>query len=166
MPESIDQIVFYGTLMRGSRPFLGAQENIPLLGEKIRFVRECQIAGRLFDIGRYPGLVETAIARHPPQVDGELYEILDTQVIDWLDEYEGFYRDAPDISRYIRKSVVLIDDADIRAWCYFYNAPIDDCEYIDSGSWRAHAAKKQSIRCLDRGYPTHRTDCRRVKSSK
>ena len=137
MRPDTEYIVFYGTLMRGPRPFLGAQQNIPSLDSKICYVQDCEIGGHLYDLGSYPGLVETRIEKDPPQVRGELYEVLDQSALLMLDEYEGFDRDEPEISRYVRK-LIDVRNQSVRAWCYFYNWDLDQDLLIPSGNWRTH----------------------------
>lgn len=123
--------------MQGAPPFLGAQKNVPA-GSKIKFLRHCQIAGHLYDLGRYPGFIETAIRESPPLVQAELYEILDAKALSLFDEYEGYYPNDHNHSYYLRKSVQLIGE-EITAWCYIYNQSIEDYPLIESGCWRSYS---------------------------
>lgn len=123
--------------MRGEPPYLGAQQNVPAAG-KLRFLRRCQIPGHLYDLGRYPGFIETDIQEDPPLVQAELYEILDAKALALFDEYEGYYAEAPELSRYLRKPVQLIGE-ETTAWCYVYNENIEGYPLIERGCWRSYS---------------------------
>ncbi len=83
--------------MRG----LGAIEELGI-GDRLRFVGPCIITGELFDLGRYPGM------RHGGgQVVAELYALLDVEVIQLLDDFEGYFADRPRESLYLREEIAL-----------------------------------------------------------
>ena len=128
--------------MRGHRPFLGAQQNIPSLDTKVRFIDDCEVPGHLYDLGSYPGLVETHITDNPPLVQSELYEVLDPIALILLDEYEGFDQDKAEASRYVRKQI-KVRNLSVSAWCYFYNWDVEPDELIPSGCWRSHSSHKK-----------------------
>lgn len=127
-----DQIALYGSLMRG----LGALADLGI-EERMRFVGPCRIAGRLFDLGAYPGLCEG-----PGAVRGELYTMLDEEVLSILDGFEDFRPEDPEASLYVRKHVALLDPPSAHAWLYFYNRPSHATRRVDSGDWRAHLARR------------------------
>lgn len=127
--------------MRGDPPYLGTQKNIPLEG-KITYLRSCQIAGHLYDLGEYPALVETHIKEGMPLVQVELYEVLDTKALLLIDKYESYYPDAPELSYYLRKSIQLVNEP-LEVWCYFYNEGIEEKPLIESGCWRSYSKNKK-----------------------
>jgi len=127
--------------MSGQPPHLGAQKNIPIAG-KINYLQDCKITGHLYDLGDYPGLIETHLKQRKPSVRAELYEILDSDALYLLDGYEGFFPEVPDSSHYLRKMVQL-SDCQEQAWCYFYNESIFEKPLIESGCWRTYVLNKK-----------------------
>jgi gamma-glutamylcyclotransferase (GGCT)/AIG2-like uncharacterized protein YtfP len=129
-----DWIALYGSLMRG----LGAMDEIGV-GDRLRFVAPCKIAGQLYDLGAYPGLREGAGI-----VTGEIFAILDPKVIEVLDRFEDFFPDEPRESHYIRKRIPLIEPRSTTAWVYVYNHEPPQDRQVDAGDWRAHLARQAS----------------------
>jgi gamma-glutamylcyclotransferase (GGCT)/AIG2-like uncharacterized protein YtfP len=123
-----DWIALYGSLMRG----LGAMESLGV-SDRLRYVGPCICAGKLFDLGDYPGL-----RRGDARVVGELFALIEPQVIDVLDEFEGFDPERPRESLYLRERVELILPARTQAWIYLYNHIPDARARVVSGDWRAH----------------------------
>ena len=73
----------YGTLMSRARGLLGASQRARL-GLKGTSLGEATIAGRLVDLGTYPGLLEPAAAGDI--VHGELFRLdRPEEVMSWLD---------------------------------------------------------------------------------
>jgi gamma-glutamylcyclotransferase (GGCT)/AIG2-like uncharacterized protein YtfP len=96
----------YGTLRRDHQP------THRLLGAT-RFVAAGSIAGRLYDLGKYPGVSRTS--RRGGRVGGEIYELIGPDVdrrLANLDRYEG--------SQFQRSRVVveLRDGRRHPAWAY------------------------------------------------
>ena len=114
--------------MRG----LGAADTLGI-SDRVRYVGPCVCAGELFDLGDYPGL-RLGEAR----VLGELHALLDPQILEVLDEFEGFDAERPRKSLYRRERVTLLEPAEIDAWIYIYNHLPDASTRILSGDWRAH----------------------------
>ncbi len=145
LPKAGDGVVFYGSLMRG----LGALDALPSR-YALRYVGPCQVQGKLYDLGPYPGLREidaTATSgretRSARVVQAELHSILDTRVVEELDHFEGYEPGQPEASLYLRKRVPLLSPTDRaltgnRAWVYIYNDTPDPSQRVDSGDWRAH----------------------------
>ncbi|MCH9807019.1 MAG: gamma-glutamylcyclotransferase [Alphaproteobacteria bacterium] len=129
-------LAVYGSLRRGESGFdeLG-------LKDKLRFVSACQIRGKLYDLGEYPGLV-----LGDGVVEAELYELVDRQAIVILDEFECFDANNRADSEYIRECVQLIKP-DIKAWVYVYNVErdgisIDRSSEVQRGDWLRHRQSK------------------------
>ena len=127
-----DLVFFYGTLMAGfdRRRRTG-------IDDKLRFIGRGSIQGSLFDLGLYPAAVPAADGH----VWGELYEMTDSAVVlAALDDIEGYHHDDPDRSLYRREQtdVTLPDGDPVRAWVYFYNAPLGRASRIASGDYLEH----------------------------
>lgn len=102
----------YGTLMSTATGFLGQTQRARLKGES-EPVGPATVGGRLYDLGRYPGLVVTSpasAAGRPAGVQsvsgafsgagardvvfGEVVKLIDARrSLRWLDAYEGVYGD-------------------------------------------------------------------------
>ena len=104
-----------------------------LLEERAVFVGAATAAGRLYDLGRFPGMVE---ADGPDQwVHGDLYEAPEEATIQELDRYEnaGLARGMA----YERKpaEVTLADGGCVEAWIYWYRGPVEEAQRIVSGDY-------------------------------
>jgi gamma-glutamylcyclotransferase (GGCT)/AIG2-like uncharacterized protein YtfP len=124
-------IFFYGTLMTPcNRP--GRMR----IDSQLVFKGQGSIAAALFDLGMYPAAVP---ADHDnSRVRGELYQMTnEADVLEVLDEIEGYRSTEPDTSLYTRRltPVTLNDGRIVNAWAYFYNAPLGRAERIDSGDY-------------------------------
>jgi gamma-glutamylcyclotransferase (GGCT)/AIG2-like uncharacterized protein YtfP len=132
-----DHVFFYGTLMAPfNRP--GRQRITP----KLQFKGRGTIRAALYDLGIYPAAIpvdDTSV------VWGEIYEATDAPaVLAVLDEIEGYRPSEPDRSLYTRvlTDATLENGKDdgkvVKAWAYFYNAPLGQAERIDSGDYLNH----------------------------
>lgn len=121
-----DLIAVYGLLRAGESGF----ERFGLAAA-FRDVGPCLIAGRLYDFGRYPGLVAGEGV-----VRGEIFEVRDASVMPALDAYEDYWPDDPERSRYERVQVPLLDPRR-EAWVYRWIGSLDGARPIDSGDWFA-----------------------------
>ena len=122
-------VFFYGTLMT---PFNRAGRlNID---DHLIFRGRGTISAALFDLGIYPAAVPASDAR----VWGEVYETtLPIVVLRTLDELEGYSPGEPESSLYLRMltPVTLETGESVKAWAYFYNAPLGRAERIASGDY-------------------------------
>jgi gamma-glutamylcyclotransferase (GGCT)/AIG2-like uncharacterized protein YtfP len=129
-------VFFYGTLMSSfHRP------GRTRLNDVLQSVGRGSIPAALFDLGIYPAAVPASDAR----VTGEVNQMLDADaVLSVLDEIEGYCEGEPERSLYTREEIpVTLDDGQIvRAWVYFYNAPLGRAPRIDSGDYLAHLGVK------------------------
>ena len=100
-----------------------------LTKESICFLGQAQIKGKLFQIENeaYPGAIAVDSDDY---VIGEVYEIEDPINALWkIDIVDGC-----DEGLFDRKIVdTWLDGRKVRAWCYFYLKPVDQCEWIESG---------------------------------
>jgi gamma-glutamylcyclotransferase (GGCT)/AIG2-like uncharacterized protein YtfP len=121
----------YGTLLSTAGHPMGAR-----LKRQARLIGEASIGGRLYDLGRYPGLVEAAEAGE--RVHGEVY-ILDNpaKALRWLDAYEGIVPGDHDQNEYLRteRLVRLASGQEIAAWVYLYRKDASRFPAIPDGRW-------------------------------
>ena len=129
-----DSLLFvYGTL----RPFA----EVPMarwLASVARHVGVATTTGRLFDLGRYPGMRAARAAREV--VIGDVYRIADPRVLRVLDRYEaGAERRKP---RFVRERCVVTLARGRRraAWAYVYRYGVVNASRIVSGDYRAHCS--------------------------
>ena len=98
------------------------------------FVGEGVVLGRLYDLGRYPGLVLSESTED--KVFGELYRLRDDDVLRVLDDYEGCAPGDPEPHEYARRSVSVIGaGAATEAWAYIYNGAVEQLRLITSGRY-------------------------------
>ena len=126
-------VFVYGTLRRHGR------NDIARYGPEPVFVGEASIAGTLYDLGAYPGVVLGGAGR----VKGEVYRI-EPAVEVALDLLEEVAQD--DSGEYIRREVRVAVGAH---WldCLVYEihpSRIAGRSVIGSGDWIAHAAGKSA----------------------
>ena len=132
-----DHVFFYGTLMSPfNRP--GRQRITP----KLTYEGRGSMRAALFDLGIYPAAVP---AEDRSVVWGEVYETTDAaSVLAVLDEIEGYRPNEPDRSLYTRvlTDVTLEDGRVVKAWAYFYNAPLGRAQRIESGDYLEHLSAR------------------------
>lgn len=122
-------VLVYGTLRRGGRNDIARYRPAPV------FVGGAVIAGTLYDLGAYPGVVLGGAGR----VKGEVYRVA-PQVERELDRLEEVADD--DSGEYIRRRVrVVVGAQSIDCLVYeIHPTRIAGRRVIDSGDWIAHAA--------------------------
>ena len=130
-----DFIFFYGSLMAGQS---GHQE---LIGIKTMMSRisQASVAGTLFDLGEYPGLVLGSRTL----VLGEVYRIHPEsaqELLHQLDAFERFNPATHSESLFVRRMVRLVEPG-IDAWLYVYNRDTNGCPTVESGNWQTHCQR-------------------------
>ena len=131
--RTIRHIVFYGTLRAGHK-----EHSRLKLRMALAYVGKCQLDGKLYDLGRYPGLVLGA-----GQAEGEVYRIRDHALLARLDAFEGFDARKPARSRFVRKVVAVRRPPNstvrIPAWIYVFNGALNGRREVQGGAWpRGH----------------------------
>jgi gamma-glutamylcyclotransferase (GGCT)/AIG2-like uncharacterized protein YtfP len=129
-----DSLLFvYGTL----RPFVG----IPMarwLAAEARYVGSAKTRGRLYDLGRYPGLRRARAQRE--WVAGDVYRIANPRVLRVLDRYEAGASTLR--ATFVRVScVVIVGRRQRPAWVYLYRRSVRSAARISSGDYRKHLAR-------------------------
>jgi gamma-glutamylcyclotransferase (GGCT)/AIG2-like uncharacterized protein YtfP len=119
-------LFIYGTLMPGLR--LEAQM------QGARFVGAAQVPGRLFDLGRYPGLLTG-----DGVVSGEVYEVHDAHLAR-LDAVEDMVPGDRAASQYWREEVTVVQGPlkGQQVQTYVYNRAVDGCVPILHGDYRRY----------------------------
>jgi gamma-glutamylcyclotransferase (GGCT)/AIG2-like uncharacterized protein YtfP len=123
----------YGTLLSTAGHPKAAR-----LQREARLIGEASIPGRLYRIGRYPGLVEDSDPQQ--RVHGEVYALNDpAQALQWLDAYEGIQPGALDRNEYerVERAVRLASGEHITAWVYLYRKDVAPFRLIRDGRWRS-----------------------------
>jgi gamma-glutamylcyclotransferase (GGCT)/AIG2-like uncharacterized protein YtfP len=125
----------YGTLMSTSGSVMGQAPRERLQRESVSR-GAASIRGRLYDLGRYPGLVEDAAGEHV--VHGEAYELASAeQSLRWLDSYEGIVSGPHAHNEYERaeRTIMLAAGGEATAWVYLYRRPVLETRRIADGRW-------------------------------
>jgi gamma-glutamylcyclotransferase (GGCT)/AIG2-like uncharacterized protein YtfP len=119
-------LFIYGTLMPGLR-LEGEMHGARLMGP-------AQVPGRLFDLGRYPGLLPG-----DDHVTGEVYEVDDAHLAR-LDGVEGVVHGDRLASPYWREEVTVVGGPlhGQRVQTYVYIRPVDGCTPIPHGDYRRY----------------------------
>jgi len=124
-PTRRDSLLFvYGTL----RPFV-AIEMAKWLQRAAQYVGPATTAGRLYDLGAYPGM--RAARGRRERVVGDVYRVSNPRVFHVLDRYE---------TKFVRERCVvkLERGARGRAWAYRYRYAVGRATRIVSGDYFAH----------------------------
>jgi gamma-glutamylcyclotransferase (GGCT)/AIG2-like uncharacterized protein YtfP len=133
MSGTCPRLFVYGTLRAGS-----GHPMARVLTAHARPVGAGTVAGRLYDLGEYPGLVgPTAEGQW---VRGEVYDLDDqAAVLDALDRYEGCAEGDPQPWGFVRRlAVVALDGGgELEAWAYEYRGPLEGARLIPLGDYLA-----------------------------
>lgn len=140
-------IVFlYGILQEGGRGHaeLG-------LDRRARFIRPATVAGRLYDLGGYPGLIPGGAGR----VHGGLYRLASVSLLAGLDAYEGYDPSNLPVSDYVRTRMAVLGSR-LATWTYAWNRSIAGRRRIVHGDWRRHLLERRSRALLTEAPSPHR----------
>lgn len=135
----------YGTLKSTTRGHYGREAQGRLLREA-EIVGCATVAGRLLDLGAYPGLVEPAGIGD--RVSGEVVRLRDpAPTFAWLDRYEGIREAGAAAARaggrhdaeYVRlvRPAMLDSGAVLDVWLYLFAGDPRRFAAIPSGDWTA-----------------------------
>ncbi|GJM03928.1 MAG: gamma-glutamylcyclotransferase [Rhodomicrobium sp.] len=130
LPEQ-QYIFVYGTLKRSVANPMGA-----MMRSYANYVAEAIIAGRIYDLGPYPGLV---LEDSGTAVYGEIYEITKPNaLLALLDAYEGCAQDDTQPHEFVRVLATVrdTDGVDYRAWVYVYQGQVDPSWLLPSGYYQ------------------------------
>jgi gamma-glutamylcyclotransferase (GGCT)/AIG2-like uncharacterized protein YtfP len=124
----------YGTLMASANTDLGRAERRRLAAEG-EVISVATIRGRLYDLGRYPGLVIDGSGA----VHGELVRLNDAAAtFAWLDPYENVSSPPAPQDEYARRICAVTAESGraLDAWVYIYGGGLDGAEAVPTGRWR------------------------------
>ncbi len=125
-----DHLFVYGSLLH-SIP----SQMATFLRSQGQFQGEAYLEGRLFDLGRYPGVVyEPGKGK---EVFGHLYQLsVPEACFPRLDFYEGIHPSQPEKGEYIRrKCPVRFRGKMVESWVYLYNFDTAALTEITSGNY-------------------------------
>lgn len=126
MARAGDLLAVYGLLRTGEEGFRRFD-----LATHLEHVGPCRIPGRLYDLGRYPGL-----ARGEGEVIGDLFRLKSADVIARLDDYEDYNPANETEAHYLRRAIQLAEP-DVTAWVYLWNRSVEGCKPLAHGDWLA-----------------------------
>ena len=124
-------IFVYGTLKRNIANPIGA-----MMRAHANYLAEAIIAGRIYDLGPYPGLI---LEDCGTAVYGELYEIVrPNALLSLLDAYEGCSDQDQHPHEFSRVLATVRDNegVDYRAWVYVYQGAVDPQWVLTSGYYQ------------------------------
>ncbi len=98
-------------------------------------------SGKLFDVGRYPGMIEGE-----GQVYGEVYQV-EPDGLSMIDLLEGFDPENLSESHYLRQEVELMVNGNekLNGEAYYYNLEIDHLPLIPSGDYCQYLEAQRSL---------------------
>ena len=122
----------YGTLMSGQKNPMQQ-----ILARSAAPIGPGRMRGRLFLLDEYPGLVDSDDPAEA--VLGEVWRLLDLEVLRTLDEYEGCLPQGSAPPLFVRSArpVEMDGDGTLTAWVYVYARSTAGQRAIPSGDWRA-----------------------------
>ncbi len=124
----------YGTLRRRSRHPMARQ-----LAERARLLGEATIAGRLYDLGRYPGLQEPQTPADI--VHGDVYDLGDDPAtLTEMDEYENIESPRPAFFDRQLARIRLDSGEEREAWVYWFRGPVRADQHIATGMYNKNFA--------------------------
>lgn len=138
---SCEHLFVYGTLVSNAIDPMGREPRARLSVEST-LIGPASTLGRLFDLGRYPGLVDGFC--DGATVHGEVVRLHDAAAsLSWLDAYEGI--EAPDTAgseyRRVVRPVTLAGGTPLDAWLYLYVRLPLGLSRIVGGRWLDHVRR-------------------------
>jgi gamma-glutamylcyclotransferase (GGCT)/AIG2-like uncharacterized protein YtfP len=130
MPTDCRLLFVYGTLLQRS-PHPMAR----YLSERGTLLGEAKIVGQLYNLGRYPGLIETEDGID--WVFGDLYDLGEraAETIAELDRYENAESPQPAFFDRQLADVVMADGTRRQAWVYWFRGAVNPAHRIQSGRY-------------------------------
>jgi gamma-glutamylcyclotransferase (GGCT)/AIG2-like uncharacterized protein YtfP len=132
MSEFNNLLFTYGTLLdEPTNPY--AQ----MVFDEGDFLGEAYFQGQLYDIGDYPGTIDSKDPRD--RVIGRLHQLRDASILsNYLDDYEGCGPNDTEPYEFVRVQrdvIIARDGKKLKAWIYLYNLPVKGYKRIPGGSY-------------------------------
>ncbi|RFZ94088.1 gamma-glutamylcyclotransferase [Mucilaginibacter conchicola] len=126
----------YGTLLQADNDFA------LYLRANCKFISFGTTPGQLYDLGEYPGLVETNQSNQ--LVYGSVYQMQNPfEVLKQLDFYEGVGPDEEQPNLYRRELAdINTEKGTITVWVYVYNRSVGNAPLIPDGDYIKYLNKK------------------------
>jgi len=123
----------YGTLKRRSRHPMARR-----LAQSARWIAGARIAGRLYDLGRFPGLKEARA--NDESVQGDVYDLgADAErILVEMDAYENAESPPPTPYERALTTSTLTDGTALQVWVYWYRGDVREENFIASGSYEVN----------------------------
>ena len=112
-------VAFYGTLRHSHHTPVGQETAAGL-----HYMGPCLIPGALYDRGRL-----TALVAGDGAIAGELYAVVNPNVLHRLDNYEAVDDEDPSLPAFSRRRLQLIEP-ELNAWVYVYDGPVKDLKRL------------------------------------
>ena len=141
-----EHLFVYGTLRRAI-----AAGPYPELNRHARYLGTASVAGRLYDLGRYPGLVPSDDPAD--RVYGEIFRLRRAaHVLALLDDYEGCSARFAIPHEYLRASLgaTLASGAEQSAWVYLLNQQPAAATRVPGGDYLTYLKKPSRGRAKQR----------------
>jgi gamma-glutamylcyclotransferase (GGCT)/AIG2-like uncharacterized protein YtfP len=118
----------YGTLKRRSRHPMARR-----LAQAARHVGAARIAGRLYHLGRFPGLKEPRSALD--WVQGDVYDLGENanSILREMDAYENAESPPPTPYKRLPATATLDPGNTLTVWVYWYCGTVAEADFIPSG---------------------------------
>ncbi len=122
----------YGTLKRYKASETLTNPRNDFFYANSKFIGKGYVIGKLYNLGSYPGFVPSE--NHGEKVYGEVFEINDSSILNYLDRYEEAWPLYPENAEYKRVLInAYIHDSCISCWVYVYNRETDGLQRLYSG---------------------------------
>lgn len=132
-PRRTVDVFVYGTLI--DHPL--DEGVVTLLQRHVVATQAASVAGRLYDLGPYPGA--RPAWRRGERVHGRLLTLTcPDHCLETLDRYENAHRRHPELGLYRREVVHAepVDGGKRPAFIYWYNRPVNESRRVPDGRWR------------------------------
>ncbi len=130
----------YGTLRKAA---YGPMQR--LIDDYCDVIGEATLQGRLYDLGNYPGLVESD--SYSDIVVGECFQLKASEyVLAEFDAYEECNESfaKPWLYRREKRSCILNSGEELDVWVYIYNRSVEGKTHIQSGDYLGYLEHKLS----------------------
>jgi len=119
----------YGTLLRQSQHPMAK-----LLAERAQYRGEAKIRARLYDLGRYPGILEPQT--EADWVYGNLYDLgAPNDLLAQLDAYEEVESPRPAYFDRQLGEAIASDGKPVPTWIYWYRGEVNESHRVVSGRY-------------------------------